>query len=495
MYFMSGQGNTYDVFLSILLRIFKLFIRRFSSGLRLLLRWKTVDKYDVLIVGLGPAGSSLAYLLSGKGLKVAGIDMVDWDNVWGKPCGDAIGEHHFDETGIPKPSGKELKQRVNGILIYSPSEEHVFRVKGPGYIINRNELGKRLIRDAINKGVEVSLNTRARKPILDNGRLVGVEAVDSNGREKTLYAKVIVDATGNTMSLRLRLPREWPVNEPLKPVDANIAYREIREMKYEIEEPDYIRIYVNQDIAPGGYWWFFPEGVTSANIGLGVQGGRGYPNPLRIFKEKLEKRPEVGNYKKIINASGSLVPTRRPANTLVWDNFIGIGDNAFTVNPIHGGGMGYAMYAAYVASKAIEEAFDKGDYSASGLWYANIGYMRTLGAKQASLDIFRIFLQTISNEEIEFGLKNRIMREEDMYETSVTGDLKADLSVLEKLSIVLKTLRRPSLLLKLRIVDRYMKDVKELYKKYPDTPSGLREWISRVDSLYADYKKELGVNW
>jgi len=451
--------------------------------------------YDLLIVGLGPAGSSLAYLLSGSGLNVAGIDMVDWDKVWGKPCGDAIGEHHFDETGIPKPSGKEVKQRVNGILVFSPSEEHFYRVKGPGYIINRNELGKRLIKESMNRGVDVFLKTRVRKPIIENGKLVGVETVTQSSDKVVFKAKVIVDATGNTMSLRLKLPEEWPVNEPLKPVDANIAYREIREMNYEIDEPDYIRIYVNQEIAPGGYWWFFPESKTSANIGLGVQGGRGHPNPMLLFKEKLDKRRDVNRYKKIYDASGSIVPTRRPANTLVWDNFIGIGDNAFTVNPVHGGGMGYAMFAAYNASIAIKEAFEKGDFLAKGLWYTNTGYMRSLGAKQASLDIFRMFLQMMSNDDIEFGLKNKIMREEDMYETSVTGDLKADLSILDKLSIVLKTIGRPSLLMKLRTVGKYMSQAKEIYRRYPESPEDLNTWIKEVEELYSKFKSELGINW
>ncbi len=266
-------------------------------------------------------------------------------------------------------------------------------------------------------------------------------------------------------------------------------------MNYEIDEPDYIRIYVNQEIAPGGYWWFFPESKTSANIGLGVQGGKGHPNPMFLFKEKLDKRRDVNRYKKIYDASGSIVPTRRPANTLVWDNFIGIGDNAFTVNPVHGGGMGYAMFAAYNASIAIKEAFEKGDFSAKGLWYTNIGYMRSLGEKQASLDIFRMFLQMMSNDDIEFGLKNKIMREEDMYETSVTGDLKADLSILDKLSIVLKTIGRPSLLMKLRTVGKYMSQAKEIYRRYPESPEGLNTWIKEVEELYSKFKSELGINW
>jgi len=453
------------------------------------------SEYDVVVVGLGPAGASLAWLLAGRGLRVLGIDMVGWDKVWGKPCGNAIGRHHFIETGLPEPRGDEVKQVVDGIDIISPSEKHVLRVRGEGYIIDRTKLGQRYLREASSKGVEVVLGVQALRPIIENGTVKGVVALDRRSGSKIEFrARVTVDATGNSGVLRRRTPPDWPVNEPLKPVDANIAYREIVELDYEIEEPSYIRIYINQKIAPGGYWWFFPEGAWTANVGLGVQGGRGHPSPQVIYKDVLEKRPEV-RPRRVINASGSLVPTRRPANTLVWHGFMGIGDNAYTVNPVHGGGMGYAMFAAYSASKAILEAFEKGDFTARGLWLANLIYMRSLGAKQASLDVFRIFLQSLTDDDIEFGLSHGIMRAEDAYETSVTGELKANLSILDKLSILLKGLGRPSLLPKLAIVARYMSRAKNLYKNYPESPAGLGGWVREVESLYTEYRRILGVDW
>jgi len=453
------------------------------------------NSYDVIIVGLGPAGASLARLLAGSGLKILGIDMVDWDHVWGKPCGNAIGRHHFSETGLPEPRGDEVKQRVEGIDIISPSERHVLRVKGEGYIIDRTKLGQRYLREAAQKGVEIELGKQAVKPIIEGGAVRGVRVRDSRSGVVSEYkANVVVDATGNSGVLRRRTPRDWPVNEPLKPVDANIAYREIMVLDYEIEEPSFIRIYINQKIAPGGYWWFFPEGRDRANIGLGVQGGRGYPPPNKIFREVLMKRPEVRPVK-VLDASGSLVPTRRPANTLVWHGFIGIGDNAYTVNPVHGGGMGYAMYAAYSAAKAILEAHETGDFTARGLWGANIRYMRGLGAKQASLDVFRIFLQNLTDEDIEFGISHGIMKAEDAYETSVSGELRANLGALEKLTVILKTLKRPSLLPKLVLVGRYMSKVKKLYLNYPERPEDLQAWVTKLESLYSEYKRALGIDW
>jgi digeranylgeranylglycerophospholipid reductase len=454
------------------------------------------EKYDVIIVGLGPAGATLSYFLRNSGLKVLGIDMVSWSNVWGKPCGDAIGAHHFQETGIPEPKGKELYQNVDGVIIYSPSEESEIVVKGKGYMINRTEVGKRILRDAEKGGVEIRLKSQALGPYMEEGKLKGVIVKDLLKNKKyVVEGKIIVDATGNSGVLRRRLPKEWPVNEKIEPVDYNIAYREVVELDYDIERPNYIRIYINKDIAPGGYWWFFPEGKNVANVGLGVQGGRGYELPNKIFKEKLLKRLEFFKIKRVLKAGGSFVPTRRPANTLVWDNFVGIGDNSFTVNPVHGGGMGYAFYASYLASKTIIDAFEKGDFTARGLWSLNIKYMRTLGAKQASLDIFRMFLQELSNDEIEFGIKNKIMGAEEAYETSISGDLKANLSLLEKLSILVKGMKRPMLLFKLAKVAEYMKLAKRHYLRYPEDPKGLKKWISELIEIYKSFKKDIGITF
>ncbi len=452
-------------------------------------------KYDVVIVGQGPAGSSLSYFLRKSGLKVAGIDWVDWDRIWGKPCGDAIGAHHFHETGLPEPSGDSLMQKVEGIDLYSPSEEIRVRVRGEGYMIDRNKYGRSLVKAAMDSGVDIYLRTRMGAVVMENGKLAGVKATGPNGETIIFRANIVVDATGSGGSVRRKLPESWPVYEPLKKTDASIAYRRIVELDYDIEDPEYIRIYLNEEIAPGGYWWLFPKGRHIANIGLGVQGGRGYPHPAVIYREKLMKRPDVGSEVRVLSDAGALVPTRRPANTLAWDNFLGIGDNGYTVNPIHGGGMGYAMTAAKYAAEAILEAHETGDFTRRGLWGINIKYMRGLGAKQAGLDIFRIFLQELTNDEIEWGMKIGLMGAQEAYETSVTGELKANLSALDKAQILVKMLGRPSMLLRLRLVADYMKRVKRLYEEYPEDPEQLPKWVDSVEQLYKEYKAKLGVTW
>lgn len=448
--------------------------------------------YDVAIVGLGPAGSSLAFLLRKSGLRVVGIDMGDESKIWGKPCGDAIGASHFEKTGLPHPEGEALWQRVNGALVYSPSEKGVLRLTGgSGYMIDRNKYGLSLIREAKN-GIDILLETKVSHPIIEGGKLVGVKAMRGE-EELEIRAKIVVDASGSGSVIRRRLPSEWPVTEEASETDFGVAFRKIVELDYDIEEPDFIRLYFSTKIAPGGYWWFFPKGKRVANIGIGVQMGRGYPSPAFIYKEILMKRAEIAREARVLNEAGARLPTRRPLNTMVWDNFIAIGDSAFTVDPIHGGGMGYAMTAAKSAAIAIQEAFANSDFSARGLWRMNLEYIRVVGAKQAAIDLLRMFLQSLSDEEIEWAIREGLAGREEIISVFERGEIGMTASFVEKLKFVVAMMRKPELLGKIFTVDRYMRSIRDLYLNYPRDPSGLPAWVARVESLIAEYKRAVGV--
>ncbi|MCS7107241.1 MAG: geranylgeranyl reductase family protein [Acidilobaceae archaeon] len=448
--------------------------------------------YDVVVVGLGPAGASLVYMLRNSGLRVAGIDMGDESKIWGKPCGDAIGSGNFDKNGLPHPSGEALKQIVRGALIYSPSEQGVLRLTGGhGYMIDRNKYGLSLLREASGK-VDIYLETKVSNPILESGKLAGVMARGEKG-EMELRAKVVVDASGSVGSVRRKLPAEWPVAVEAPETDFSVAYRKIVELDYDIEEPDFIRIYFSTKIAPGGYWWFFPKGKNVANIGLGVQLGRGYEHPAKTYREVLMKRPDIGREVRVLSEAGARLPTRRPIATMVWHNFIAIGDSAFTVDPVHGGGMGYAMTAARAAANAIVAAAETGDFSAKGLWGANLEYMRALGAKQAALDVLRMFLQTLSDEEIEWAISKGLVGKEEVIAVFEAGEFSLTRHFLDTLDMVVRLMGKPTLFGKILKVNDYMKKIKGLYMDYPESPEGLLRWNAEVEELVAEYKRVMNI--
>ncbi len=438
------------------------------------------EKFDVLIIGGGFAGASTAYNLTRKGLKVLLVDSKPWERIGDKPCGDAVSKEHFDRLGMPYPEGKELEQKIEGIKIYSPDMKTVWTVKGEGFELNAPAYNQRILREAERKGVEIRDMTTAAKPIYSDGFVKGAVLVDRRtNREYTVWAKVVVEATGYSMSVRSKLPQGHVLAEPLDDKDTDVAYREVGFTASDVEEPEYLRIFISQEASPGGYWWYFPKGKDKVNVGLGIQGGMNYGSIHEYYKKYLNKyAPDL---KQVTIRGGALVPTRRPISTLVWNGMVVVGDSAFTVNPVHGGGKGSAMISGYCVAKAISNAFEVGSFDAKTLWEANKCYLEMYGAKQASLEIFRRFLQKLSDADINYGMEKRVIKEEDLLEASVTGDLH--LSVAEKAMRVLAGLGRPSLLVKLKTVASFMKDMKDQYRNYPEAPEGLERWKAEVKEL------------
>ena len=105
-----------------------------------------------------------------------------------------------------------------------------------------------------------------------------------------------------------------------------------------------------------------------------------------------------------------------------------IGDAACLVNPIHGGGIGPSMLSGYLAGKTIIEALEKGDVSQKSLWPYNRKYMEMYGVKQAGLDVFRLLLLTSRDEDLSYGMKCRLLTEEDVLKAGLGEDFRLNIT-------------------------------------------------------------------
>jgi len=441
-------------------------------------------EYDAVVVGAGTTGLVAAKFLAEAGYKVLVVELKAEEEVGTKVCGDAISKEYFEKIPIGNPPEEAVDGNIVGAKIYSPDEETVWTVPGEGYMLNRKKFGEWLYNMAKEAGAEFSFKTRALGPVVKDNKVVGL-TVRKDGKVETVRARLVVDASGVAYVVRRALPKSWPVAEPLDPKDTAVAYREIRRITTPLEDDKYIRIYVGQQKAPGGYWWLFPyRGGARVNLGLGVQGGVGHKDPMWYFHEYLAPRFPG----EVEHAGGGVVPTRRPLDTMVAHGFATAGDAAYQVNPIHGGGIGSGMLGAYLLAKTAVKALEE-EPTVENLWKYNKDFMDAYGAKQAALDVFRVFLQSLTDDEINYGMKNRIIKEEDLLKASLEGDLRV--SALDKLGRVIRALGKPSLLPKLKTVAEYMKEVKQLYKDYPETPEGFEEWRERVSETFERYRKEL----
>ena len=448
-----------------------------------------MEKFDVVIVGAGTAGCMTAKTSAEKGLKVCLIDRKKASEIGKKICGDAIGKHHFDELNLEKPSGEELERKILGVKVYSPDQQTAFTVKGEGlhgYLVNRYLFGQRLLKTAVDNGATLLDSTQVLEPIVEKNFVVGVLAkkIDSN-EKKRIFGKIVVDASGYSAVLRSKLPPEIGVDTKVDKDEIEVCHREIRELNEEIEESDFCHIYLNQEIAPGGYVWIFPEKNKRVNVGLGVAMKGNFPNPKeRLYSHVLNKELFKGS--SIIDKGAWFVPTRRPLSSMVGNGIIVVGDAACQVNPIHGGGMGPSMVGGKLAGETAAEALEKGDTSREGLWQYNVRYMKWYGVKQAGLDIFRIFLQSCKNDEINYGMKYKLITEEDLLRASMGEEARFNITDLTMR--IFRGLRRLEFLMKLREVSTMMKKVRELYRNYPENPNEIENWRVKVENLFKEAK-------
>jgi geranylgeranyl reductase family protein len=441
-------------------------------------------KYDVLIVGGGVAGLYASYLLAKGGLNVAVIEMKSEKSIGDKVCGDAVGEHHFIELGLEPPiQGFDKDYEYDGVTLVSPDESNSLVVTGRGYSLNRRNFGLRLYRMAVNQGAEILLEHSFTKPIIEGSRIVGTEIVDKRGFRETLKGRVIIDASGAVAIVRRSLPSSWWVSEPIPKGDYNVTYREVVVGDFELDER-YAYIYLNVDVAPGGYWWLFPKGKGVYNIGLGVQWKDGGPNPKIQYQKYILQK--LGNrITEVVHRGGGIVPTRRPIPCMVWNGLIVIGDAAATANPAHGGGIGSAMLSAKIASEAIVEALEKGGASIENLWSYHVKFHKAYGAKQASLDVLRLFLQRMTNSELNFVFRSRLVSDDEVYDMGSKGNLS--FSILERARSFASLLTKPRFLLKLYKLKQYMDKARELYLNFPHDPGKYVEWRIQEQRFFDEY--------
>jgi len=148
------------------------------------------------------------------------------------------------------------------------------------------------------------------------------------------------------------------------------------------------------------------------------------------------------------------------------------------------------MMGGTLAGKTIVEAVEKSDVSREGLWRYNVEYMRAYGAKQAGLDVFRLFLlKSVGNEEINYGMKYKLLTEDDLFKASVGEDLH--LNIGEKTLRAFRGLGKLSMLRRLRDTVEFLRKLKAAYSSYPDSPDDFEQWCIKTRAIMKEANKRL----
>jgi digeranylgeranylglycerophospholipid reductase len=451
-----------------------------------------LEKYDAIVVGAGTAGCLAAKTVSEKGLKVCIIEKKPREEIGEKICGDALGEHHLKFLGLEKPTGGELEAKIDGIKIYSPDENTIFTIADKdfvGFLLNRRLFGQWVLKKATDTGALLQDNMNFRSPIIEKGAVAGIIAKNmKTGKVAEIRSKVVVDATGYFGMVRKQLPPKMGIDRDIANEDVEACYREIRQLKQETENTRFCEIYLNQKASPGGYIWIFPKGGARVNVGIGTCMRENYPNPKQQLYETAFKRP-IFEGSTVLTGGSWFDPVRRPLDNMVSNGIVLTGDAASLVNPIHGGGIGPSMLSGYLAGQQIVEALSKGEPTKEALWGYNKKYIDTYGKKQGTLDIFKMFLLSCSDADLNYGMNEKLMTEDDVLKAGMGDDFH--LNITETAKRVFRGIRRVGFLNKLRLTVTMMRGLSAHYNTYPASPQNFEPWRLQTVKLIKDAKHKL----
>ena len=356
---------------------------------------------DVIIVGAGPAGASLAAKLA-----ITGVDTLLLDRAYfprDKVCGDFVGPAALAELatlGIPVAEIEKTNVIRRGGFVLDGEKLNEYEPQAVdgrpnfGRVIPRIQLDDMILQAARRAGA------RLREGVNVTGFKSSSGAAEvtfrAGGAETSLRARLVVGADGSTsvIARALRGARH-------PKADTLIALRGYTEGP--ISDLDRCDFCFNRDTFPG-YYWVFPVGERTANVGIGMPAETLPPveQHLRdLLLARIEAdalpRDRLAGSRVSGKIAGSPLATYNPSLKLVGDNVILLGDAAGLINPINGEGIQYALLSARWAAPVVLKCLRSNSLTRRAL----VGYEETvrheLGVDMAYA---RLIVHAIANRNL-----------------------------------------------------------------------------------------------
>jgi len=283
----------------------------------------------ISVIGAGPAGSYVSYLLAKAGMRVS---LFEEHKKVGEPfqC-SGIQTNYFKDVVLFK--NDLVINKIKKVRVILPGTTFLdFKLEKPNLVIDRVNFDKFLFNVAESQGIKTYLGKR----FISYKKTDKLHLKFNKGKFESDY---LIGADG-PMSSVAKSSGLFGKREFLFGMQARV--------KAEFDK-DVFQVFLGNKICPGFFAWVIPENEKVARIGLATK-----KNTLHYFNKFVSKG-------KILDKQAGLIPVYNPKIKSQKDNVFLVGDAATQVKASTAGGLVPGLISAKILANSIlkETNYDK----------------------------------------------------------------------------------------------------------------------------------------
>ncbi|MEZ4227693.1 MAG: geranylgeranyl reductase family protein [Polyangiaceae bacterium] len=371
-------------------------------------------RYDVLVIGAGPAGAAAAIHAARAGLSVALIDRSRFPRA--KTCGDALSNlalRELADLGVREP----LEARgtpVHGAVAIFPDGFSVRRSYGalPGCILPRFLLDEAIVRRAVEAGATLLEGHQAEHVLTESDGTLRIVARRRDGaptsRRLELHGRCVIGADGPGSLARRALGQPHAIERHLG-VAATGYFTGVK-----LGEAHTSEHYFAKSL-PHGYFWVFPAASGESNVGVYQRADTFKQNHKKLghlLDGFVSEHPEsFGAAERRGPLHSWQLPLSHWGLPPAGPGILCCGDAASGVDGLTGEGIFQALYSGRLAAESAATALARGgSIDAADAKRYQRRLARRISFPQAGRSLIQEALTQVVDHDLErFGVVQRLL--------------------------------------------------------------------------------------